>query len=165
MSGLVGYKLKQISSNTTIQSWGGVWNQTPAIPSIVRIPALLLDICAPTLNTTYGGDYILEEWYMEEPSPQVPESISDRQFFQQAAVVSLISKEEALEAVKVGTIPNTLNVIVSSIEDANTRFAAEMVLSGATVFYRTHPLVDQVRIYLGMTNEEIDTFFIDAGNL
>lgn len=99
------------------------------------------------------------------PPPPVPQIISDRQFFQQAAISGLITQAEALAAVKTGDIPATLQAIVDSITDVNEKFAAEMLLSGATTFDRLHPLTEVVRVSLGWTPEQIDQFFTSAAQL
>lgn len=99
------------------------------------------------------------------PPPVVPQEISDRQFFQQAAILNLITQQEALAAVKTGDVPALLQNIVDTIPDANQKFAAQMLLSGATVFQRNHPLVDNIGIALSWTSEQIDQFFIAAAQL
>ena len=95
---------------------------------------------------------------------QIPD-ISDRQFFQQAAVMGLITRDEALAAVKVGAIPATLQAIVDAIPDADAKFAANMMLSGATVFQRTNALTEQVGMAMGWTSEQLDQFFLAASLL
>lgn len=97
-------------------------------------------------------------------TPDVPAEISDRQFFQQLAVVGTITQDEALAAVKTGTIPPALSGFLASLPEAD-RFSAEMLLSGATTFYRAHPLVDAVAAAQGMTAEQVDAFFIAAAQL
>lgn len=101
----------------------------------------------------------------EPPPPPVPQSISDRQFFQMAAVAQIITQAEALAAVQVGTIPAVLQTIVDGIPDPDEKFAATMILSGATQFERTHPLTEAVGGYLGWTSEQIDQFFVSAAGL
>lgn len=99
------------------------------------------------------------------PKPEVPESISDRQFFQELALLGIITREEALEAVKIGTIPNTLQMFINNSQDPDFRFNAEMLLSGATVFHRDHPLTAQIGLVNNWTSSEVDQFFIDASKL
>lgn len=99
------------------------------------------------------------------PPPPVPQTISDRQFFQQAAVDGLITQNEALAAVATGTIPATLQTIVDNITDPMQQFAAKMLLSGATVFERQHPLTEAVGQSLGWTSGQIDDFFKQASQL
>lgn len=104
----------------------------------------------------------------EEPeteTPTVPSTISDRQFFQQAAVLSIITQSEALAAVQTGTIPSVLQSIVDGIQDPTEKFAATMLLAGATVFERNHPFTNAVGAALGWSNDQIDQFFIAASNL
>lgn len=88
--------------------------------------------------------------------------ISDRQFYQQAAIDGYISQADALAAVQTGFIPGPLQAIVDQISDADEKFNAQMILSGATTFYRDHPLTDQIGAALGMAPEGIDQFFRSA---
>lgn len=104
----------------------------------------------------------------EEPEPEmppVPQTISDRQFFQQAAILGIITQAEALAAVQTGTIPPVLQSIVDGIQDASEKFAATMLLAGATVFERNHPFTNAVGVALGWSSQQIDQFFIDAAKL
>lgn len=93
------------------------------------------------------------------PPASVPSSISDRQFFQQLAIIGIISQADALAAVKVGTIPAALQVFVDAITDPAAMFAANMLLAGATVFQRSHPLTEAIGAGQGMTPAQIDDFF------
>ena len=94
----------------------------------------------------------------------VPQTISDRQFFQQLAIAGVISQEEALAAVKTGDIPAALSGFIAALDDAS-RFNAEMLLSGATVFQRNHPLTNAVAMAQGMTADQVDEFFRQAAKL
>lgn len=101
-----------------------------------------------------------------EPPPEpVPRSISDRQFFQQLALVGTITEAEALEAVKVGTIPPALQGFVDGIDNPDQKFAANMLLAGATVFERDHPLTDAIGEAQGMSPDQVDAFFTAAAAL
>ena len=84
-----------------------------------------------------------------DPLPIMPLIISDRQFYHQAALDGYITKEDALAAVQTGFIPAPLQQVVSRISDDGERFAAEMILSGATTFYRDHPLTGQIGMAFG----------------
>lgn len=115
-----------------------------------------------------------EAWLADgnEPDPYeppvvvepVPATISDRQFFQQLAIAKVISQEEALAAVKTGDIPAALSGFIAALDDA-ARFNAEMLLSGATVFQRNHPLTNAVAMAQGMTADQVDEFFRQAAKL
>ncbi len=95
----------------------------------------------------------------------IPNIISDRQFFQAAAMSGLITQDEALAAVQTGAIPAVLQTTVDSIEDPAQKFGAKMLLSGATQFERNHPLTESVGAHLGWTSEQIDAFFVQAAQL
>jgi hypothetical protein len=128
------------------------------------------DIIGPE-HTQLWADY--QAWLAEgntptPPSPDllpVPQIISDRQFFQQAAIDGIITQQEALDAVKTGTIPAMLQNIVDSISDSMDKFNAQMLLSGATVFERNHPLVATIENSLNWNSEQVDQFFRNASKL
>ncbi len=102
------------------------------------------------------------EPYVEPPLP-VPATISDRQFFQQLAIAGIISNEDALAAVKTGTIPAALGALIAQMP-VEAQFGAEMILSGATIFERNHPMTIAIGMGYGMTSEQVDDFF-RAANL
>ncbi|MFC7399604.1 hypothetical protein ACFQU1_20535 [Chelatococcus sp. GCM10030263] len=112
---------------------------------------------------SWEGEGNAIEPYVSPPAP-VPD-ISDRQFFQQLAIDGTITQEEALAAVKTGAIPASLQTIVDGIQDPAARFAAEMLLSGATTFERSHPLTDAIGQATGRTPEQVDDFFRSAARL
>lgn len=96
--------------------------------------------------------------------PPVPDTISDRQFFQQLAVAGIITEDEALAAVKTGTLPASLQALVDAMPDGS-KFNAEMLLSGATTFQRNHPLTTTLGSAMGFTSEQIDDLFRAASVL
>lgn len=98
----------------------------------------------------------------EEPDTRMVVVISDRQFFQQAAIQGFISQEDALQAVKTGFIPSALQSVINNISDPTEKFNAEMLLSGATEFRKDHPLTKTIA---DTFNVDIDTFFRTASNL
>lgn len=116
-----------------------------------------------------GHTYDGEAFAPPPPEPVVLPPISDRQFFQALALppFSIITTAEALAAVKTGELPAALAAIVAAIPDATERFNAEMILSGATTFARTHPMV--AAIAGAMTppwaEAEIDAFWTFAASL
>jgi len=95
--------------------------------------------------------------FVAPPLP-VPSFISDRQFFQQMAIEGTITEEQAIAAASVGTIPPPLQVIVDALP-ADQKFAARMLLMGATQIERAHPMTDAVGSATGRTSEQIDDFF------
>lgn len=108
---------------------------------------------------------VLDQSISEVPLPPVPQIISDRQFFQQAAVLQIITQQEALAAVQTGAIPAILQAVVDGITDPDQKFAATMMLSGATTFERHHPFTEAVGAALGWTSAQVDQFFVAAAQL
>jgi hypothetical protein len=98
------------------------------------------------------------------PPPPVPDQISDRQFFQQLSIMGLITQAEALSAVQVGTIPAAMETFIGSLP-SDSQFSARMVLTGATTFQRSHPLVAMFGAAQGMTSAQIDALWIAASAL
>lgn len=96
------------------------------------------------------------------PPPPVPESVSDRQFFQALALGGMISEAEALAAVQTGALPAPIAAIVDAMPD---QFAARMLLSGATIFERRHPLTDALAAALGYSPAQTDDLFRGAASL
>jgi len=92
--------------------------------------------------------------------------ISDRQFFQALAMMKppIITPEEALAAVRTGTIPEAFNHLMDGM-DEQTHFVTEMLLSGATQFERDHPLVPKFGEAFGWTNDQIDDLWRMAAAL
>lgn len=93
----------------------------------------------------------------------VPQSISDRQFFQQLAIEGIISEAEAL-ASNAAVIPQPLLDIIDAMP-AENQFAAKMLVSGATVFERHHEMTIVIGAARGMTSEQVDDFFRAAARL
>ncbi len=93
----------------------------------------------------------------------VPQVISDRQFYQQLAVAAIITEEEALAA-NAAVIPAALDAMVEVLPEGQ-RFAARMILSGATQFERGHTLTVAIGSAYGWTDEQIDNFFRAAAQL
>ncbi|KAB2689650.1 hypothetical protein [Brucella tritici] len=95
----------------------------------------------------------------------IPKEISRRQFFQQLAVMEIISKEDAKSAMQTGTIPQPLQAIIDQLPTDDDKFNAEMLVIGADTFDRTHPLAETVRISLGWTDEQKADFWRDASKI
>ena len=94
-----------------------------------------------------------------------PMTISDRQFAHGLAKAGVIQNAEALAFVRTGTIPAALASIISGIPDAQQRFDAEMLVSGAVEFRRDHPLVSVFAANLNWSDKEVMDFWRMAGAL
>lgn len=99
-----------------------------------------------------------------DPESIIP-TISDRQFYQQAALAGYITKADALAAVQSGFIPAILQQIVDNTLDPAEKFDAEMLLSGATEFKRGHPLTIKIGGAFGLSDDQLDQFWRDAAKL
>jgi hypothetical protein len=96
--------------------------------------------------------------------PFEPQSISDRQFFQQLAVQNLITQAEALAAVTTGTIPSAMQTFVNQLP-VDQQFDATMKISGAREFLRSDPLVAAFGKMHDMSPGDIDGLWINASRL
>lgn len=93
----------------------------------------------------------------------VPDTITDWQFFQQLAVLGIITKDEAL-ASNGGVIPKPLLDIIEQLTPAK-KFESKMRVGGATVYRRSHWLTIAVGASYGWTPAQIDDFFRAAAAL
>lgn len=98
-----------------------------------------------------------------DPTTPVPQSISDRQFFQQLAVQGIISQDQAL-ASNAAIIPPPLLAIINAMP-ADQQFSVKMIVSGATVYNRMDPLTIAIGTAYGWTGAQIDAFFTAAAAL
>lgn len=101
------------------------------------------------------------------PTPQpepVPNEISDRQFAQQLAILGTITQAEAIAWAARGELPTSLEAAISTLP-SDQRFAAEMLLSSATVYERSHPLVPMLAAVLGYDGAQIDDLWRAAALL
>ena len=95
----------------------------------------------------------------------VPVSISRRQFAQALAKDGTIEKDEALAFVRSGALPKALQDVVDATTDKDEAFDAEMMLSGATMFERAHPMVETLGKALGKSDADLDALWTAAGAL
>lgn len=93
----------------------------------------------------------------------VPQTISDRQFFQQLSVLGVISEDDAL-ASNAAVIPAPLMTLINSLP-VDQQFPAKMLIGGSTIFERNHPLTIALGTAYGWTSEQIDNLFIEAAKL
>ncbi|QNQ40963.1 MULTISPECIES: hypothetical protein [Brucella] len=115
-------------------------------------------------GTVYGANWTGTE-IIPNASDIVPEEISRRQFFQQLAVAGIITNAEALAAMKSGTVPQALQAIIDALPTEQDRFTAEMLVIGADTFNRLHALTETVRLAMQWTEEQRDSFWLEASKL
>lgn len=101
------------------------------------------------------------------PTPTTPLGpISDRQFFQALALApySIITPQEALDAVKTGEIPQVMQAVIDQLP-ADRQFASTMLIAGGTQFVRDNDLVAIFGASQGMNAGAIDAFWRFAQEL
>lgn len=113
-----------------------------------------------------GHRYENGEWIAvpQEPQPAQVADISDRQFFQALADRGEITEAEALDAVGPGIIPPAMDALIDQLPQ-DQRFAARMLIRGATRYERQHPIADLIRGLYGWTVEQADDFWRFAATL
>lgn len=107
------------------------------------------------------------------PAPTPPAIISDRQFFQQLALMTdpsrtdgstIISQADALAAVRTGTVPPAMQPLISGLP-SSAQFAAEMKLSGATQFDIADPVTLAIAQAYGWSSAQLAAFWTEAAAL
>lgn len=95
-----------------------------------------------------------------EPPPPVPSSISDIQFFWQLHIMGIISEDDAIKSNQ-GVIPAPLLDLINEMPEEK-RGQTKMKISGSTVYYRENEITKTIGALYGMTEQQIDEFFIAA---
>ena len=111
---------------------------------------------------TYVGK-IYQNGAFVNPLEPVPAEISDRQFFQQLAIMGVITEDQAL-ASNAAVIPPPLLTLIEGFP-ADQQFNIKMLVSGAVVFHRNNPVTQAIGAAYGWTPAQIDDFFKAAAKL
>ena len=147
--------------------------QPPSLPGMQPMIKAIGDDDLEYFVTSIDSDvtpwpaFLADGGVIEDADPiaePVPETLSRRQFFQQAAIDGLITQDEALAAVTTGTIPPPMQEYVDSLP-VEEQFNAKMLFGGAQAFERNAEITSDFGNAKGMTAEEIDQFFIDGAQL
>ncbi|SFL18871.1 hypothetical protein [Methylorubrum salsuginis] len=104
-------------------------------------------------------------WDEVPAAADAPPAISDRQFAQALADLGVITRPEALAFVKRGEVPAALQSAIDAIPDEAERFAADMQVSGATIFERAHPSTLALAHALGWAPSRMDNLWRSAATL
>lgn len=117
-----------------------------------------------TAEERQSAEHVISDFdFLAIPAP-VPEVISDRQFFQQLAMMQIITEEEAEAAVGPGIIPDAMLSLVGGLPP-DQQFRTRMLLKGATQFHRSHPTVTAIAAAFGWSGEQTDDFWRAAAML
>jgi hypothetical protein len=120
------------------------------------------EVLVPFGNLALWDDATLAQYGVTKVvTADVPQVISDRQFFQLLATMGIITTQEALDAVGPGIIPAAMEAFLVQLPEAD-QFAARMILTGATQFERTHPLVPVFATLFGWSSQDLDAFWTEA---
>lgn len=163
---VVGFQLID-ASGTVLQSWGGEWGFCPPMPNPLHLPNGDV-VLGPELNTDYSGHQIVE-WNMDEPPPPpppppvVPESITRRQCALQLFAVGMITGPEAVAMARDGTPPASVQAAFDTLPEPNKTLA--LIDFAASNYYRASPLIPSLMAANGMTEEQVDQFFVEASTL
>ena len=98
------------------------------------------------------------------PAPPVPQTISDRQFFQELAIQGKITQDEAIAAVSSGAMPASMAALVAELPSA-AQFGAKMLIQGATSFDRSNPLTATLGSLYSMASADLDALWTAASLL
>lgn len=103
------------------------------------------------------------------PSPYVapvapPARVTDKQFFQAAAQLGIITEAEAETFMANGTFPAALAAALTTLP-AGEQFAAKMAILGARNFIRDDPFVIALSTAMSQTSAQVDTLFALAATL
>jgi hypothetical protein len=94
----------------------------------------------------------------------VPSVITNRQFYQQLAVQSEITQQEALDAIRTGVIPARLAAAITTLP-TDQQFSATMAVIGSPEFRRAHPTTQLLQTAMGWTSTQTDDLWRKASQL
>lgn len=126
-----------------------------------KIVGVYSNICVGVAEESLPDDNEEVLAFLNPPQP-IP-AISRRQFFQQAALAGIISEGEALAAVTTGALPASVTAFINTLP-AGQQFGAKMLFA-VNEFNRSSTMADAFGQSIGMTPEQIDTFFTAASQL
>jgi hypothetical protein len=95
---------------------------------------------------------------------EIPTSISRRQFFQVLANREMITRQEALDAVTLGTLPAAFVVMIEAIPDEDVRWNTQMSFTAQT-FERAFWAVNFFGAMQNMSPADIDQLWRDGAKL
>jgi len=94
----------------------------------------------------------------------IPIGLTQRQFHQELAVRGLITEQEALDAVKIGTVPAEIQAFIDTLP-TEEQFAAKMKFAAEPTVSRYDSVIEQFGKYQGWTTAELNDFWRSAAAL
>jgi hypothetical protein len=123
-----------------------------------------------TVNTNaQTGEVTIREWTPEEIDARiaylasirpVPQSITRRQCAKQLLALSMISGDEAIAMTRNGTPPAMVQAYLDNMQEPDRTSAT--IDFAADTYLRNNPLLAALMAANGMTEEQVDQFFIEA---
>lgn len=138
----VGYKLINVSDDTVIEQWGGVWGQCPAVPNPIYCPNGDV-VFAPEVNVEYSGVKLVP-WMMN--GPPVPQQVP------MWAVRTVLQNDNLFDQAQAAITASTDNALKNVWEYGN--FAD-----------RNSKAIASLAATLNLTDAQVDQMFFDANSL
>lgn len=113
-------------------------------------------------NAVYGDYGTIQEYIPADP--QSISFITATQFFIMAGATGLITQQEAIAAASSGAIPAAIEAIFSGLP-TEAQFAARVRWARMTILERHEPLIQLAAGALGLSEAQVDDFFIEAATL
>lgn len=97
------------------------------------------------------------------PSPEVPAQITRRQCAMMMLSQNMITGQEAILMTQSGIPPANVQTYFDAMPEPQRTMA--IIDFAATNYYRNNPLLSDLMLANGMTEQQVDQFFIDAAAL
>lgn len=116
-------------------------------------------------DDTFGLNPTIREWLLNNPEfpkdPYVPPTIEE----ERSSMPQLSARQFRLGLVAGGIHTSQVDFAINQMVDGPEKNIAQIEWEYATVFARTHPLIDTLSAALGLTPEAVDTMWLNAVNL
>ena len=96
--------------------------------------------------------------------PAAPYEVTNRQWFHALANQGDITQQEAMAAIKTGTVPASMQAYIDTLPEAD-QFDTTMILVGETTISWTSDEFKGYASYVGWTDDKIYELFLLAGSL
>lgn len=154
-----GFALEHVATGEELLWWD-------TIPGTVFVPGVSITVDAAAAGWEAEGYRIVERAReIPDPTPIVPNVITDRQFGDALYRMSVITHAERMAFGKVGDVPAALAAIIAVIPDEEQRKDAEYLVSTAQTFERRHPMTRMLQQAMGWTDEQVDALWTLGASL
>lgn len=146
-----------VYSYATIQAWSEAERNELGVATIVDepIPEGQRSIGSSVINQAGAP---VRQHTLEVIVEPVPEVISDRQFAEELAHRGAITRDEARAWASKGDLPAALTAALADLP-GDIKFKAEMLLSSATTYERSHPMTATIGGLLWYEADDLDSIW------